>query len=287
MSNLLPTVAVQNVASLLPALSATVDLTRYDVILVNTSAGKDSQAMLEALVRLAREQGVADRVQAVHCDLGRVEWAGTRELAEEQCKAWGVPLTVVSREQGDLLTHVEAHGKWPSSAARFCTSDHKRAQVYKLLTKLSAAFRTKGGEGHIRILNCLGLRAQESHARAKKVPFEHDEKASNGRRYVDTWFPIFGWSEEEVWASIKASGVPHHRAYDLGMGRLSCAFCVLASNDALLLAAHHNRALLDQYVAVEEKIGHSFKHKLPILQIRQQVEAGVMPQGKVTFGCSL
>ena len=38
----------------------------------------------------------------------------------------------------------------------------------------------------------------------------------------------FTWKVEDVWARIKASGVEHHKAYDLGMSRLSCCFCVFA-----------------------------------------------------------
>lgn len=41
-------------------------LADYDVILVNTSAGKDSQAILDYLVELARAEGVRDRMVAVH-----------------------------------------------------------------------------------------------------------------------------------------------------------------------------------------------------------------------------
>lgn len=48
----------------------TPDLRSYDVLLVNSSGGKDSQAMLDHVVRLAREAGVADRIVVVHCDLG-------------------------------------------------------------------------------------------------------------------------------------------------------------------------------------------------------------------------
>ena len=42
------------------------DLTEYDVIIVNTSAGKDSQVALDVTVHAARAAGVADRVIAVH-----------------------------------------------------------------------------------------------------------------------------------------------------------------------------------------------------------------------------
>jgi 3'-phosphoadenosine 5'-phosphosulfate sulfotransferase (PAPS reductase)/FAD synthetase len=137
----------------------------------------------------------------------------------------------------------------------------------------------------VRILNMQGIRADESPARAKKVPFKFDEMASNGKRHIDTWYPIFDWTVEEVWTTIRQSGVRHHFAYDLGMPRLSCCFCVLASEDALILAGHHNKELLAEYVAVEKKIGHTFKKSLPIAKIQERVEAGEMPKKAVGTWC--
>jgi len=168
------------------------NLATYDRIVVNSSAGKDSQAMLDLVVELARAAGVVDRIVVVHCDLGRVEWEGTAELAEEQARAYGLPFVKVSRPQGDLLSHVEKRRMWPSSAARYCTSDHKRAQVYKVLTEIAREIRA-AGVPVARILNCMGLRADESPARAKKIPFQRDAMASNGRRSVDAWLPIHDW----------------------------------------------------------------------------------------------
>jgi len=260
------------------------ELSSYDWILVNSSAGKDSQAMLDYVVGLAKASGLLSRVVVVHCDLGRVEWEGTAELAEEQAKHYGLRFEKVSRPQGDLLSHVEQRGMWPSSAARYCTSDHKRGQVYKVLTMLADETRSTG-KRQARILNCLGLRADESPTRAKKVAFQFDKMASNGRRSVDTWLPIHSWKVEQVWATIKASGVRYHKAYDIGMPRLSCCFCVLASRDALLLAGHHNKELLSQYVEVEKKIGHTFKKSLPIVQIQEAVMRGEQPRGKVAVWC--
>jgi len=43
----------------------------YDLIVVNTSAGKDGQAMIDQVVGIARAAGAADRMVAVHADLGR------------------------------------------------------------------------------------------------------------------------------------------------------------------------------------------------------------------------
>ena len=58
------------------------DLRSYDWIVINSSAGKDSQAMLDYVTHLARIAGVEDRIIVVHADLGRVEWKGTKELFE-------------------------------------------------------------------------------------------------------------------------------------------------------------------------------------------------------------
>jgi 3'-phosphoadenosine 5'-phosphosulfate sulfotransferase (PAPS reductase)/FAD synthetase len=121
----------------------------------------------------------------------------------------------------------------------------------------------------------MGLRADESPARAKKVGFEFDAKASNGRRHVDTWLPIHTWTTEQVWARIEASGVEHHRAYDLGMKRLSCVFCIFAPKSALLIAGAHNPTLLDEYVKVEAKIGHDFRKGFKLKVIQEEVNAGV------------
>jgi 3'-phosphoadenosine 5'-phosphosulfate sulfotransferase (PAPS reductase)/FAD synthetase len=255
----------------------TKDLTQYDVILINTSAGKDSQAMMDYVVWMAENQGVKDSVVAVHADLGRVEWKGTKELAAEQCAFYGIPLHIVSRNKGDLLDQVEARGMWPDNGNRYCTSDQKRDQVAKLFTYL-AGIQAETIQGRpIRILNCMGLRAQESPKRAKMVESEINKRASSGKRIVENWLPIHKWTTAQVWETIHASGVRYHYAYDLGMPRLSCCFCIFAPENALLLAGKHNRELLSEYVRVEKKIGHTFRNGFAIASIEERLERGEEP----------
>lgn len=246
------------------------NLADYDYIVINTSAGKDSQAMLDVVVALATAAGVRDRLVAVHADLGRVEWDGTRELAEEQARHYGVRFEVVRREAGDLLDQVEARGMWPSSQQRYCTSDQKRDQVAKLFTRLTRE-GVVASNRKVRILDCQGIRAQESTDRAKKQPFARNGRASNGRKTVDTWYPIFDWTLDQVWARNAAAGTRHHPAYDLGMSRLSCVFCVFASKKDLAIAAAANPQLLDTYAAVEQRIGHTFRLDLSIAALRDQI----------------
>lgn len=257
----------------------TPDLTDYDVIMANSSGGKDSQAMLDFLSKLAADAGVSDRVVVVHADLGRMEWPGTLELARHQASLYGFRFEVVrNRSWGDLLDRVESPGRdgkrikrWPDAGNRYCTKEMKTGQGYRVMTALVREHQHLGRQ--VRILNCLGMRAQESPKRRDMPAFEFDEPASNGKRHVDRWLPIHSWTVDEVWASIRASGVPHHPAYDQGMPRLSCSFCVLASKGALVRAAQLRPELAAEYAAVEERIGHRFTDALSMADIIKLAEA--------------
>jgi 3'-phosphoadenosine 5'-phosphosulfate sulfotransferase (PAPS reductase)/FAD synthetase len=253
------------------------DLMSYQWIVLNSSAGKDSQAMIDFVVEQADRQGVPhQRLLVAHADLGRVEWPGTRELAEEQARHYDLAFVAVRRPQGDLLDHIRERGRFPSPTARFCTSDMKRGPVMTIFTRLAERSRQQGFPV-CRILNCLGKRAQESPARARRPPFAPNPVASNGRRWVDDWLPLHAWTVEQVWDRIRASGVRHHPAYDLGMPRLSCCFCIFSPRSALLLAGKHNPEFLAEYVAVEKQIGHRFRQELPLADIQAALRRGEEP----------
>ena len=250
-------------------------LDQWDVILVNTSAGKDSLVMLDTVCAAAAAAGVLDRVVVVHADLGRAEWKGTRELAGRQASRYGVRFEVVVRSDGaDLLEYIERRGSWPSSSARYCTSDLKRAPIRRMMTRLADERREAGVVGRpVRILNCMGLRAAESSARAKKSPFELDGGASTkGTRTVWNWLPVFDWSDDDVWGHIRAGGLEYHPAYDLdGVTRLSCVMCVLAGGEQLAAGVRHNPVLAVTYVAMERRMGHLFKHRQSIESVVDEV----------------
>lgn len=281
----------------------TPNLSDYDYILLSSSGGKDSQAMIDHVRHLADSQGVSrDRLVVVHADLGRVEWQGTGELAEKQAAHYGLRFEKVSRigrtapvsgktyqkgeEYGDLLDYVERRKMWPDSGNRYCTSDFKRGPIQTMITRLSQEHKATHGKGaKVRVLNCMGLRAQESPARAKKVPFENDKRNTNGSRHVDVWLPILDWKEDQVWETIKASGAPYHRAYDLGMPRLSCVFCIFAPKAALTLAGKHNPDLLLDYAAVEEEIGHTFRQDVSMADIVEAVANDETGDAEGLHGC--
>jgi len=235
-------------------------LADWDWICVSSSAGKDSLATLDLVAEQAACQGVLDRVVVIHADLGRMEWAGTRQLAEAQARAYDVRFEVCQHRL-TLLEYVLRRGKWPSPQQRWCTSDLKRGPIQTVFTRLVAERRPAGGR--VRLLNVMGLRAQESPARARKEPVALNQRASNGRREVTDWLPIHDWSEQRVWERIQASTIAArhvHPTYAVGMPRLSCVFCIYAPHGALTIAARHNPALAAEYLAVERATGHTFRH---------------------------
>ncbi len=246
------------------ALAGPPDLAYYDVLLASISGGKDSQTMLRVLVEAADAAGVRDRIVCVFADLGEDEWPGAAEIAALHAECYGLRFITVHREVTDpqtrqrrqqgLLEHIWHRGFWPDGRNRFCTSDLKRGPIRTVMTALTAELRGAGvvTGRRVRILNVMGMRAQESVTRRLMAPFGPDADASNlTRREVDEWLPVHALTTEEVWASILGSGVPHHYAYDLGMPRLSCMFCPLASRSALVLSARANPAAAARRVAVE------------------------------------
>ena len=271
-------------------------LRSYDIILVNTSGGKDSQAMIGLLYHLAKRAGVTERLVAVHADLGRVEWAGTKALARRQAQHYGIRFEWMARPpgekdrargatSGDLLEQVRTRGMWPDSQNRFCTSDQKRGQISKIMRILVDEIH----QGRpIKILSCMGFRAAESHARKKRPVLSRDNgNTYPSRRVVDIWLPIHEWSDLNVWRYIRREGTPYHPAYDMGMPRLSCVFCVFAPEAALWIAGKKNPKLLDEYCAVERIIKHDFqpptgplgrKTRQPISRIRDMIRRGERPK---------
>jgi DNA sulfur modification protein DndC len=221
---------------------------------VSHSGGKDSQAMYNVLKNLIPP----DQIVVVHANLGEVEWPGVidhikRNISHE--------LNVVKAGK-NFLEMVEKRGMWPSAAYRQCTSDLKRGPIFKFIRNdLKARNSTLA-------VNCMGLRAQESSARAKKEPFAYNKQESvNGRviRHVYNWLPIFHLTTGEVFEDIHEAGQKPFWAYEKNE-RLSCVFCIMGCVNDLRHGAEQNPELFKRYVELEKKIGHTMfvRGKVPV-----------------------
>ena len=172
---------------------------------------------------------------------------------DQRCDV-GVPLILAPIASGKtLLERVEERGKWPDPARRWCTSDFKASPIARELRRYLKSHTRFGG----RLVNAMGMRADESVARARKLPWRRNDRMSVAGREVFDWLPIFDLSTEDVFRIIGEAGQSPHWAYAAGMSRLSCAFCIMASRADLHTAAQLQPALYARYVALEKRIRHT------------------------------
>ena len=236
------------------------------------SGGKDSQAMYLALSEVVP----ASQLVLVHADLGRVEWLGTKEHIRATTFHELNVMHAVDKHgnRKELLGMVEARAEarpdspaWPSSAQRYCTSDLKRAPIEKFIRHHMKA------RGAKLAVNCMGLRAQESTARAKRQPFSLNTRLSKAGRTVYDALPMLYWSTDDVFDFIRARNQQPHYAYQLGNDRLSCVFCIFGSDGDLVNGARQRPELAREYVELERRIGKSMFHqkrledRIPLVQL--------------------
>ena len=271
------------------------DLRWFDLIIANTSGGKDSMVMLDRLMGLAEEQGVLDRVWVLHADLGELEHQGVGQLVQKHAQAYGMKqrLRVVERTthgfhkdllerfEDRLIAFLEEPKKgFPGWGTRYCTSEFKTGEVKKWVNDY---IRTTYGPSHVnlvkkygrrvRVLQVLGLRTEESGLRAGPG-FKLDKAQSRPtRKETYTWLPVQGLRTKQVWGQLKRlkkKGIPYHLAYDVGFKRLSCRLCPLAGNEDVMLGALIYPKLTERIIALQRAYGKPFKQSTTLEQLRDK-----------------
>ena len=221
---------------------------RGALVAVSTSGGKDSQAMTILLSRIVPR----DQLVAVHAPLGELEWAGSVEHIQATLPA-GVPLVFARVTSGkSLLDRVEERGKWPGIGQRWCTSDFKSGPIQRELRRFLKTHPRFSG----RLVNCLGLRRDESAARAKRVPWRRNDRMSVAGREAFDWLPIFELSTDDVFRVIRDAGQTPHWIYE-HLSRCSCSFCIFSSPQDLRRAAELRPDLYRRVAEIEQRIGHT------------------------------
>lgn len=223
------------------------------LVVANHSGGKDSQATLIRLLEIVPKA----QIVVVHASLGDAEWPGALELAQKQAADAGLPF-IVAKATKTIFEMVERRYQarpevpsFPSAAHRQCTSDLKRGPIQREVRRFAKA------NGFKVIINALGLRAQESPARAKRDSFHRMDAASNSVLTWFEWLPVHDLTAAEVFATIRDAGQEPHYAYSLGNERLSCVFCIMASRRDLQNGARHHPELLARYSELEQRTGYT------------------------------
>ncbi len=187
---------------------------------LSISGGKDSQAMLDSLARHPDRHLWPGRLLCLHADLGRMEWPQTEREVREQVARYGLPLEIVRRPRGDLLSRMHdemirtaAAGApfWPTATKRYCTAEMKRDQLIKVQRRLGPL-----------VVCAQGIRAEESPGRARRSPLTIEKRLTASRlaamtpdealdarrpdeRLVLNWLPIHEFDEAAVWRACGTS----------------------------------------------------------------------------------
>jgi 3'-phosphoadenosine 5'-phosphosulfate sulfotransferase (PAPS reductase)/FAD synthetase len=217
------------------------------LVVCSHSGGKDSQAMYLAI----RDLVPAERLVIVHATLGHIEWPGIVEHIMATTYKSHEFFVVAAAQK--LFGIARRRRMWPSPKNRQCTSDLKRNPIKKQIVSLC------NERGFNKVLNCIGLRAQESTSRAQKSIFRQNtsKSYSNSRRKWFEWLPVHHLTTKEVFERIATAGQEPHWAYKAGMTRLSCSFCIMSSKQDLRTAAKLRPELYQEYLQLEQEIGHA------------------------------
>lgn len=218
-------------------------ISRGALFVVNHSAGKDSQAMFTMLRRLVP----AAQLVVIHAVLAEVDW----EDSEDHIRATiGDTPLILAHPTKTFFEMVEHRGMFPSPANRQCTSDLKRGPMEREVRRYLAAHPQYNGL----IVNCMGMRAEESPGRRKLTTFKRSEGNSKAGREWYEWLPVHHLTTAQVFQMIADAGQSPHWAYAAGMTRLSCCFCIMASQDDLTTAARLKPALYQRYAQTERRL---------------------------------
>jgi 3'-phosphoadenosine 5'-phosphosulfate sulfotransferase (PAPS reductase)/FAD synthetase len=219
------------------------DLVRSGAVepVYHLSTGKDSVATLCA----AREAGLP--LQWVACaDTG---WERAPDFAEHLAAvsaALDIKVRVVGRD-GGMRQLVRERAAFPSRSGahgtgRFCTEKLKTEPLQRFHEEVRAAT----GRDTVAV---LGIRADESVARAAMPPWEWDDEFG-----CWTWLPIHRWSVTEVIETHHRHGVPLHPLYRQGYDRVGCWPCfVYAGKDEIRRIAQDDPARIAELEDLERE----------------------------------
>ncbi|WP_263359500.1 phosphoadenosine phosphosulfate reductase domain-containing protein [Acidicapsa ligni] len=234
-------------------------------LVVNHSGGKDSTRMLGYI----RKKFPDVATYAVMADTGFEHLCpiSAADFARSRCAEFGLDLTVVRNPKRTYLEMVEQRGMFPSPQYRQCTSDLKRGPIDKFIRRLA----------HKVIVNCIGIRSEESNPRSRLLPLTLNNALCSRHRTVYSWLPIFEQTLPDVLAWHWVNAIRLHPMYvpefhkDGTTGgylrRLSCRVCIFSTNADLVAIQQHDPAAFEAIASLEQKLKFTMRPGASLVEI--------------------
>lgn len=199
---------------------------------VSLSGGKDSAATALAL----REAGL----EAHHYVFADTGWEA-RETYEWLLMAERVLGITIDRVEkpGGMRAASEGRAGFPSRVQKWCTEELKLFPIRAYHDRIEEQYGTD-------TINVIGVRAEESEARAKLAAWEYSDE---WKGYV--WRPILRWPVAEVIAIHHRHGLPVNPLYKRGHGRVGCYPCIQATKEEIALVAEYAPDRIDEIDSLE------------------------------------
>lgn len=145
-------------------------------------------------------------------------------------------------------------GMFPSRHRRFCTEMLKVQPMRAYLAALDAE-----------VVNCVGIRREESAARAALVEWEWSDTFD-----CEVWRPILTWTLDDVIAIHRRHGLKPNPLYLLGASRVGCWPCIMARKSEIRLVADETPERIDRIRELERAVGSAahgrYQRRLRVLQ---------------------
>lgn len=237
-------------------------------LIVTFSGGKDSLASL-LWVRNNLTKGFV----TVFCDTGWEHPLTHKHIADVAAKLDLNLVTLRSRKYAGMAELAAGRKRFPSTRARFCTSELKIIpMVDYLLDEVGDNFMMVQGIRAAESASRALMAAQCDYFKFYKQPYGVDKKGkpkyhTYRRREVlefckthatDVLRPVFEWSAQQVIDYIVENGIEPNSLYKMGYKRVGCYPCIMASQRDILNMSRQDPARIEQIAGLERQIGSSF-----------------------------
>ena len=244
-------------------------------LVVNHSGGKDLTRMLG----FVRKKFPETPTYAVMADTGfeHVSPISAADFARARCAESGLDLTVVRNPKRTYVEMVEHRGMFPSPQYRQCTSDLKGGPIDKFIRSLP----------HKVIVNCMGIRSEESNPRSRLSPLSRNEPLCTRQRTVYNWLPIFDRTLSDVLAWHWVNAIRLHPVYvpeyhkDGTTGgylrRFLCRVCIFSTDADLVAIQQHDGDAFRAVASLDRKLRFTMRPGSSLVEI---VEAHTSKQAE-------